>query len=142
MAWTVKPVPLTKDEDNELKKLAAIFAYAANQSTPGTAKEQEDRIYNMVHGVKDCAHLLKNICDGTGKFERLYFNREEANVDGNGVTNTRFIKAIFSPNRDVVPLSPGVQIQLIPLSKRILSGDYTDLVPRKWISENTYDFPP
>ena len=40
---------LTKEDDNELKKLAAIFAYAANQSTPGTAKDQENRIYNTVH---------------------------------------------------------------------------------------------
>ena len=125
--------PLSKEDDNELKKLAAIFAFAANHSTPGTVKQQEQRIYDMVHGVNDCAHILKNICDGTSKFERLYLDKVEANVDGNGVTKTRFMKPLFSPNRDSVPLSPGLQIQVNWLCKRLLNGAYTDLVPRKWI---------
>ena len=52
------PNPVSKEDDNELKKLAAIFAYAANQSTPGTAKDQENRIYNMVHMALMTVHIF------------------------------------------------------------------------------------
>ena len=39
----------SKDEDCELKKLAAVYAYTCNHSNASKVEEQERSIYNMIH---------------------------------------------------------------------------------------------
>ena len=77
--------PLTKDDDTEFKKLAAVYAYAANHATPGTTANQMQTIYNMVYGEENYASTLVNICQGAGPFDILYEETIIPNVNGIGV---------------------------------------------------------
>lgn len=97
--------PLSKDDDTKFKKLAAVYAYAVNHASPGTAETQMQIIYNMVHGVDDCAPILVNIGRGTGPFDRLYEETIIPDVNGTDASTKRYLKPLFSPNRNTTSSS-------------------------------------
>ena len=47
-----------------LKKLAAVYAYACNRSTPSKVDVQEKSTYDMIHGLNGCAPVLKIFVKG------------------------------------------------------------------------------
>ena len=127
--------PLSKDDDSEFKKLAAVYAYDVINSTPGALEAQQQRIFNMVHGQANCPSILLAICEGTGQFDRLYEQTTIANVNvsGNGCTTKIFLKPLFSPNRNAVLLAAGDHIQVKWLRMKSLNGDCTELVSGKFL---------
>ena len=123
---------LSKEEDCEFKKLAAVYAYACNHSTPSKVEEQERSIYNMIHGLNGCAPVLKNLCEGSSKFGRLYEEHAVTDVNGDGSHMEKVVKPLFSPNRATSSLASGKHIQLKWLCMKYLNGDCNDLCTRKY----------
>ena len=133
--------PLCKDDDTEFKKLAAVCAYATNYSTPGSVETQCQRIFDLVHGngngigndeADKRPAVLSQICEGTGPFDRLYDETSIADVNSTkGCTTKRFLKPLFSPNRNFVLLAAGEHIQVKWLRMKYLDGDFNDLVSGK-----------
>ena len=123
--------PLCKDDDTEFKKLAAVYAYAANHATPAAADTLMQRIFNMVHGEANYASVFLAICQGARPFDRLYEESSLANINCPGTTTKRILSLPFSPNRSVTPLDDGEHIQVKWLQMKSLNGDCNELVSGK-----------
>ena len=84
MAMPVTKNSLFKDEAYEFKTLATVYVYACRHATPSQVEEQEMSIYNVIHGLNGCAPVLKSLCKGASKFERLYKEHAVTDVNGDG----------------------------------------------------------
>ena len=128
--------PLCKDDDTKFKKLAAVYAYDVNHSSPGTAEMQMQRIYNMVHDEEGCTSILLKISQGEGPFARLYEETLIPNVNGSEASSKRYANPLYSPNRSTTLLAAGEHIQDKWLRMKSSNGGCTEFITARPLSHH------
>ena len=84
----------------------------------------------MIHGLNGCAPVLKNLCEGASRFERLYEEYAITDVNGDDGYMKKVVMPLFSPNRAMSPLASRKHIQLKWLSMKYLNGNCNDFCTR------------